>query len=236
MEGLLADGLTLAQIGARVGRDPSTVGYWLKKHGLRAVNSERHKPRGGIALDDLGPLIRAGMSHRAIADQLGVSQSTVRHWVRRYGLISRRSARLLAGAKLGASRPNRVTLVCHRHGEVEHRLKANGCYRCPKCSSEAVSRRRRRVKAVLVEEAGGKCVVCGYDRWVGALEFHHVNPRKKSFALSQAGVTRSIAAAREEAAKCVLLCANCHAETEAGIVDRSALGVRPDATSVADPG
>jgi hypothetical protein len=30
-------------------------------------------------------------------------------------------------------------------------------------------------------------------------------------------VTRALAKAREEAAKCVLLCANCHAEVEAGI-------------------
>jgi hypothetical protein len=31
------------------------------------------------------------------------------------------------------------------------------------------------------------------------------------------GVTRSLAAARVEMAKCVLLCANCHAEVELGI-------------------
>jgi len=39
----------------------------------------------------------------------------------------------------------------------------------------------------------------------------------KAFSLSFAGVTRSIAAARDEAAKCALLCANCHAEVEAGV-------------------
>jgi hypothetical protein len=30
-------------------------------------------------------------------------------------------------------------------------------------------------------------------------------------------VTRSLADAREEAKKCVLLCSNCHAEVEAGV-------------------
>jgi hypothetical protein len=39
---------------------------------------------------------------------------------------------------------------------------------------------------------------------------------EKSFALSRDGVTRSLAAARAEARKCVLLCSNCHAEVEAG--------------------
>ena len=40
----------------------------------------------------------------------------------------------------------------------------------------------------------------------------------KSFHLSMQGVARSIAAARAEMAKCVLLCANCHAEVEQGLV------------------
>jgi cytochrome c553 len=30
---------------------------------------------------------------------------------------------------------------------------------------------------------------------------------------------KSLAAYREEAAKCILLCANCHGEIEAGILD-----------------
>ena len=80
-------------------------------------------------------------------------------------------------------------------------------------------RRRRRVKSILVEEAGGSCKICGYDRYVGALEFHHLDPDTKTFSLSHRGVTRSIDAARAEAAKCILLCANCHAEVEAGIVN-----------------
>ena len=43
-----------------------------------------------------------------------------------------------------------------------------------------------------------------------------MDPATKAFALSSEGVTRSLDSAREEAAKCVLLCANCHAEVEAG--------------------
>ena len=80
----------------------------------------------------------------------------------------------------------------------------------------AVSIRRRKVKQVLVKEAGGRCALCGYDRYVGALHFHHVDPSTKAFNLSRRGVTISLARARAEAAKCVLLCGNCHAEVEAG--------------------
>jgi hypothetical protein len=80
-----------------------------------------------------------------------------------------------------------------------------------------VSRRRRRVKALLVAEAGGCCVLCGYGDNPGALQFHHVDPAAKAFALGHAGVTRSLAKARAEAAKCALLCATCHAEVELGV-------------------
>jgi hypothetical protein len=73
------------------------------------------------------------------------------------------------------------------------------------------------VKLILVEEAGGARLGCGYDTCVAALQFHHIDPATKEFALSAEGVTRSLARARAEAAKCVLLCANCHAEVEAGV-------------------
>jgi len=72
------------------------------------------------------------------------------------------------------------------------------------------------MKELLVQEAGGRCIVCGYDRHIGALQFHHRDPSEKRFALAGEGVTRALNAARVEAAKCVLLCANCHAEVEAG--------------------
>jgi hypothetical protein len=66
------------------------------------------------------------------------------------------------------------------------------------------------------KESPGRCRLCGYDRCPAALQFHHLDPGEKSFALSREGVTRSLAEAQAEAAKCVLLCANCHAEIEAG--------------------
>jgi len=97
----------------------------------------------------------------------------------------------------------------------------NGRSRCARCNGEAVARRRRRVKQLLVEEAGGRCTLCGYERYVGALQFHHLDPRLKSFALSHEGVTRSLEKARAEVRKCVLLCSNCHAEVEAGVASLS---------------
>jgi hypothetical protein len=82
---------------------------------------------------------------------------------------------------------------------------------------EAVVRRKQLIKELLVEEAGGCCAVCGYDRCIINLVFHHVDPEQKSFSLSM-NTTKSLAAYREEMEKCVLLCANCHGEVEAGLL------------------
>ena len=73
------------------------------------------------------------------------------------------------------------------------------------------------VKQILVAEAGGRCQLCGYERCSRALGFHHVDPASKSFTVAFGGLTRSIARARAEVGKCVLLCANCHMEVEAGV-------------------
>ena len=110
-----------------------------------------------------------------------------------------------------------MELECQRHGLVRHTLRAdNGRWRCTRCVSEAVTRNRKVKRATLVAEAGGQCQLCGYDRYIGALEFHHLDPSQKVFAMSQGGQTVSLERLRAEAAKCVLLCANCHAEVEGG--------------------
>jgi cytochrome c553 len=108
---------------------------------------------------------------------------------------------------------------CARHGTTEFALYGltRSRWRCKRCVGEAVSRRQQKVKRILVEEAGGRCAICGYARCIGNLHFHHVDPAEKSFAMSTAS-GKSLAAYREEALKCVLVCANCHGEIEAGLV------------------
>ena len=75
------------------------------------------------------------------------------------------------------------------------------------------------MKELLVREAGGACALCGYDRYQGALQFHHLDRGEKAFAVGNDGNTRSLARARSEAQKCLLVCANCHAEVEAGVAN-----------------
>ena len=62
---------------------------------------------------------------------------------------------------------------------------------------------------------GGKCSRCGYDKCEAALQFHHLNPDEKEFTLSKINLNDSnftFETLLKEADKCILLCANCHAE------------------------
>jgi hypothetical protein len=173
---------------------------------------ENHASRGGLAKETLEELIDAGASQREIAETQGVSQSTVRHWLTRYGLRTKRRHRIRDGDELP-----RVVRECPVHGRATFYRRSDGGYKCTKCNCEAVSARRRTLKRILVEEAGGACLLCGYSKCIRALNFHHRNPEEKTFGLSGRGFTRSLEALREEAKKCDLLCSNCHWEVEEGI-------------------
>jgi transposase-like protein len=178
-----------------------------------AACSEAPRAKGAIERRRLEELVQDGRSVRQIAVELDVSAATIRHWLRKYGLETRPAHYALRGKP----KPPRITRECSLHGWTTFVL-GSGRYRCAKCNSESVAERRRRVKDILVREAGGSCRLCGFDRYIGALHFHHLDPGRKVFSVSREGVTRSLERTREEVRKCVLLCANCHAMVEAGLL------------------
>jgi transposase-like protein len=214
---MLDDGWSLERIGQRYGKNPSTVSYWLKKYGLTPVFQEKHRAKGALGQAALESRIQAGATVRSIAEELRVAEPTVRYWLRKYGLRTHRAERRRQARFAHDAQKEATQMVCPHHGLTDHWLEGRGSYRCLRCRWAAVARRRRKVKRILIDEAGGRCQLCGYDRCVGALHFHHVDPTTKSFALSVGGWTRSLEKTRAEANKCVLLCGNCHAEVEAGV-------------------
>jgi len=69
------------------------------------------------------------------------------------------------------------------------------------------------LKYKLIQELGGKCEKCGYDEIenTAVFDFHHKNPLEKAFTINKAiEHGKSWEDIRAEAAKCSLLCANCH--------------------------
>ena len=81
----------------------------------------------------------------------------------------------------------------------------------------AVDKRRKKIRQLSLEYKGNKCSICGYNKCIQALEFHHFNAGEKDFGISAKGYTRSWNSIKMELDKCVLLCANCHREVHEGM-------------------
>ena len=99
LEQWLEQGLSLGQIARLAGRDRSTVGYWVAKHGLTSNGRAKHAAKGGISRDRLEALIETGATMREMAVELDVSQSTVQHWLKKFRLKT----------KNGVGRRSRIT-------------------------------------------------------------------------------------------------------------------------------
>ena len=111
---------------------------------------------------------------------------------------------------------------CEKHGLTEgyidrSKRRKNHYTRCKKCRVNNVMSSRRRRKRKLIEHFGGACIRCGYNpivdesKSLGAIEFHHRDPKEKKFGLRDS-LTRSWEQDVKEAEKCDMVCANCHRE------------------------
>jgi len=224
-------------IAREVGCSASKVAYWADKHGLTSAHASRHAAKGPIDEDLLRALVSSHFSIREIAETMERSAATIRHWLAKLDLETSPARHSPAAARAAAEGATEAALYCPTHGITRH-VRRDAGFRCAICRSTRVIERRRAVKRMLLDEAGGRCIICGYERCVAALHFHHLDPSQKSFTLALGGNTRAIAKARAEASKCVVLCANCHAEVESGLAD---VPVRSEApglpgSAMPDPG
>ena len=213
----LDEGLSLIEIGALVGRDPSTVGYWVRKHGLTANGRRKYSPAGraheGAARTACrgrtdSPRWRraarpASTHHSLLAPEAWTQAREALANRRVNGSSSRRSyalpSALPQARRYGLPRAaQRAITVC----EVQQ---GGGLGVAPPGEAEARRRGRRVLRDLRLRPL---------DR-SPSVSITGTLPRK-SFGLAMLGVTRSFEKLRQEAAKCVLLCANCHSEVEGG--------------------
>src|ERR1039458_2942193 len=87
-------------------------------------------------------------------------------------------------------------------------------YCSDKCKNKnGATDHRLKKKKEYVFYKGGKCEKCGYSKSLSALCFHHKNPNEKEFQFSKnESISKSKEDIKKELDKCMLLCANCHAE------------------------
>ena len=91
-------------------------------------------------------------------------------------------------------------------------------YICKNCKREQdkIYRKNYCVQVVKIQQELkiNGCAICGYDKCIRALEFHHTNPEDKEFTLKIRNLDKSPKILAEELNKCILLCSNCHREIE----------------------
>lgn len=108
--------------------------------------------------------------------------------------------------------------ICEQKFETNTKFRLY-CYVCSGESTRTNNETRKHQKTILrrsmkrqaIKILGGKCSVCGYNRCIDALEFHHKDPKEKDFKIGS-GNTMSWKDYKAEALKCTLVCSNCHKE------------------------
>jgi len=126
--------------------------------------------------------IEDGLSIAQLAGLFGCSKGSVRYWLGKYELRTLNPPKRQSNSAVQAARAAGDTTVmqeCARYGLTVFIRESRGYFRCKLCRIDAVTARRRRAKELLVAEAGGCCQICGYARYPGALQFHHVDPTQK---------------------------------------------------------
>lgn len=168
-------------------------------------------------IEILKKLIDENKSTYEIAAECNMSQTNVRHWLKKYGLKTKYRTITAQEVKDGyktcpqckvKKEMNINNFYIRKTGKFHHW--------CKECGSKKSVDRFREYKLKCVTYKGGKCIVCGYDKYFGALDFHHLDPSKKDFTV--AASNKTFEALQEELDKCVLLCATCHRELHGGII------------------
>lgn len=143
-------------------------------------------------------------SLRDIAHKTNSSYSNVRYWIKKLNIVVHRGPH----GKLPGSR-DRKCEKCKKD-YIYNPQKGHGYRFCNAC---VLRRRHRGIKLKIVELMGGKCLRCGYNKSVSALQLHHIRG-DKDLAVSQM-YNRSWSDVLKELEKCTMLCANCHFEVHA---------------------
>lgn len=163
-------------------------------------------------------LIDNGLSTYKISEITNKSQTTVRYWLKKFNIKTNNQS-FTNGynkEKIDAARcKNKKCTSCGVVLTLENTYKSKSrkilVSTCKKCSAKAAKERWQSSKKRAVEYMGGKCVKCGYDKCIDALEFHHINPKEKDKNFSNLKL-KKWEIQKKELDKCICVCANCHRE------------------------
>ncbi len=113
--------------------------------------------------------------------------------------------------KLEISKCQLVCFNCHMEIHSGLHLDIFNLERSKTYNAKYMQKMQNTNKMESVRYLGGKCIQCGYDKCLRAMNFHHRQPKDKLFSI---GSRRDLLLVEisKELDKCDLLCANCHQE------------------------
>ena len=158
--------------------------------------------------------IESGLSFNQISKESGKSLTTIRYWAKKHNIKSdfvtfKEQDKVEYGETRFCSR-------CKKNVDTnqfyQRRGRENGSTYCKTCTTYQTLDRMRKLKSQMIEYKGGCCVRCGYKKYQGSLEFHHIDPKEKDFNPSQLKKYSFDDRIKNELDKCILVCSNCHRE------------------------
>ena len=169
--------------------------------------------------------INKGLSLKKISKLCGKAPSTITYWLNKFNLKTNNLSFKVKG-KIDYNN-QRCCPKCKITKELNEfynrRDKIGSSVYCKTCTNKQVLDRQRELKQQAVDYKGGYCIICGYNKCNAALEFHHLEPDKKDFSISQLKKYAFTENIKKELDKCILLCSNCHREFHSGILILSKL-------------
>lgn len=179
-------------------------------------------------------LRKSGKTYLEIKQITGCSKGTISKYCLKYGLsehsnILNITPELLLEIQKRYEEVGSIKKVAKEYHTSLTRLRTLGLKLINKPKNKTNSeytpqaRSAQKIKKKAVEYKGGKCQICGYNKCMRALTFHHIDPKTKSFGIS--GAYKSWERLKPELDKCILVCQNCHAEIHDGLlkIDESSL-------------
>ena len=136
---------------------------------------------------------------RQIAEEFDLSQSTIKYWLKKYDL------------KTAFKTPSEG-YKCNKCGETKQsKFYKSQRWLCSACFNAYKIEQAKKKREFALSILGAECVVCGYKKFMCSLDIHHIDPKKKLYAINKmAHSAHSIPFIKKEIKKCKVLCGNCH--------------------------
>jgi len=160
--------------------------------------------------------ILANKTLNEIASIHNVGKSTIRYWFKKYNLKSTNKP----GPK--TTNTSSCCKVCNKTTENNKMYCSSNCktrqYYINNPNSTTLAKKfsdKNRViafKLAALKHCGESCKLCGYNKNISALSFHHVDPNGKDFGLGGTRLKKDELTIEQkfELDKCITLCNNCH--------------------------